>query len=124
MPLGGLHDTALRQFLKDHPETCRGIITALNNDRASQDKPHDIKGHEASKIIRDRYGSHYTVQSIFPLANDWNDDLRALRTKDIHKDISHDKEKDIEAQIKDYAKQKKLERTKQREIKHTMVRSR
>jgi hypothetical protein len=112
LTLGGVHDTALQQYLKDNPN-CKGIVTALNNDKA--EKPNEIKGREASAIIRDKYSkAGYSVGSIFPLSNDWNDDLRAVR-KDLNdKGKEIQREDDVEREIKDYAKMKKKQKTLER----------
>ncbi|NEZ44400.1 DUF3991 and TOPRIM domain-containing protein [Paenibacillus alvei] len=112
LSLGGVHDTALKQFLHDHP-TCKGILTALNNDRAQ--KEHEIKGHEGSERIRITYKAKgYTVGSIFPKSNDWNDDLRAVRSKMNEQSKEISKEKSIEDQIRDYARHKKTQRIEER----------
>lgn len=117
--LGGVHDTALKQHLLDHPN-CRGILTALNNDRG--EKENEIKGHEASQIIEKRYKAQgYTVGSIFPKSKDWNDDLRAIQ-KEQQKDRLPEKENDIEKQIREYARKKQQERQKSRVMERTRTR--
>lgn len=110
LSLGGVHSTALDQFLKDHPD-CKYIITALNNDRA--EKPNEIKGREGAELIKQKYHgrSGYYVTSIFPHLNDFNDELKQARElererKEAEQQASPPKEKTVEDQIKDYRKSK------------------
>lgn len=126
LALGGVHDTAVGQYLKDHPHV-KNIITALNNDRAAEDKPNDIKGHEASDLIEKKFSRDIDtmyVKKVFPKGNDWNDDLRALRARELEKTQVIPKERTIEDDIKDYAKQKAMNAAKERGPMHSRSRSR
>lgn len=110
LSLGGVHDTALKQYLKDHPQVDL-IITALNNDRG--EKPEEVKGHEASLMIKEKYHegpNGRRVRNIFPKGKDWNDDLRAIRAEELAKKPIIEKERTVEDQIREYAKKKALER--------------
>lgn len=111
LALGGIHDTALVQYLKDNPHV-KNIVVGLNNDRAT--KPNEIKGHEASQIIEDKFNKRYFVKKVFPKGNDWNDDLRAIRADRLERQPELNKEKGLEDQIRDYAKNKAKQRVEQK----------
>jgi hypothetical protein len=112
LALGGVHDTALEQYLRDNPHV-KTILTALNNDRAT--KPNEIKGHEASQMIKQKYSARgYHVRSVFPKNKDWNDDLRAIREKEKEKNLDPENDLDIEKQIKAYQKHKAKQRAEAR----------
>lgn len=114
LPLGGVHDTALQQYLRDNPHV-KNIVTALNNDRAT--KPDEIKGREASELIQKKYeGKGIYVKQVFPKGKDWNDDLRSLRIQEIEKKpvLVLTEEQRLEKQIKDYAKKKELQKQQQK----------
>jgi sialic acid synthase SpsE len=118
LALGGVHDTALAQYIMENPHV-KNIITALNNDRA--EKVDEIKGHEASEIIRERFESKgLFVKKVFPKGNDWNDDLRAIRAEELEKKPVI--EKGVEDQIKEYTKMKT--KLKKQERGPTLTRSR
>lgn len=108
LALGGVHDTALKQYLSENPHV-KNIVSALNNDRAS--KPHEVKGHEASEMIQKKYESRYYVRKVFPKGNDWNDDLRSIRAQELEKNPVVMKEKGVEDQVRDYAKMKAKQRS-------------
>ncbi|WP_101809515.1 DUF3991 domain-containing protein [Paenibacillus pasadenensis] len=116
LALGGVHDTALKQYLRDQPHV-KNIVTALNNDQAT--KPNEIKGREASDLIEERYSrdggerSIY-VKKIFPKGKDWNDDLRAIRADERAKNPLPEKERTVEDEIKAYSKMKAEQRQKER----------
>lgn len=112
LPLGGVHDTALANYLREHPSV-QNIILALNNDRA--EKPNEIKGREASELIRTKYERMgYYVKVIFPTGKDWNDDLRALRFEELQKKQEPIHDRGVEEQIRQYAKLKARQRMEAR----------
>lgn len=127
LSLGGVHDTALEHYLKAHPEV-KNIITALNNDRAQ--KPHEIKGREASQIIKEKYHEKrgYYVVNIFPQLEDWNDELKKVRQIELEKKQKEQekqptRERSVEQQIRDYKKMKQ-QRAKELQKEKVPVRSR
>lgn len=112
LALGGVHDTGLDQYLKNNRHV-ENIVTATNNDYG--EKPDEIKGREGAERIRQKYEKRgYYVKSVFPKGNDWNDDLRALRAEERAKKPDPIKEKDVEAQIRDYARMKAKQKQQER----------
>jgi hypothetical protein len=65
LSLGGVSDTALIQYLEDHPEINK-IKLALDNDAA---------GNEACKLIYQRLSSSYSIERIQMKGKDMNDTL-------------------------------------------------
>jgi hypothetical protein len=74
LAIGGAHDVGLEQYLKDHPQ-CKNICFALNNDN---------QGRESTNIYKEKYEAKgYNIQVAIPKNQDWNDDLKTLRQRQL-----------------------------------------